>query len=51
MFWEYVVQKMALSWMVHRESGRNGPCGGILADDQVRFVGAELHRCVFCSMS
>lgn len=27
---------MALAWMVKRESGRQEPCGGILADDQVR---------------
>ncbi|KAG0557123.1 hypothetical protein KC19_11G104000 [Ceratodon purpureus] len=27
-------QRIALSWMVNRESGRSEPCGGILADDQ-----------------
>ncbi|KAG0557107.1 hypothetical protein KC19_11G102700 [Ceratodon purpureus] len=27
-------QRVALSWMVNRESGTRGPCGGILADDQ-----------------
>jgi hypothetical protein len=32
-----IVQKIALSWMQKRESGRQDPCGGILADDQVGF--------------
>ncbi len=32
-----IVQKIALSWMQKRESGRQDPCGGILADDQVDF--------------
>ncbi|XP_024359379.1 helicase-like transcription factor CHR28 [Physcomitrium patens] len=27
-------QRIALAWMVNRESGRHEPCGGILADDQ-----------------
>jgi SNF2 family DNA or RNA helicase len=29
-----ILQKIALSWMQKRESGRQDPCGGILADDQ-----------------
>jgi hypothetical protein len=32
-----ILQKIALSWMQKRESGRQDPCGGILADDQVDF--------------
>jgi hypothetical protein len=33
-----ILQKIALSWMQKRESGRQDPCGGILADDQVDFL-------------